>query len=92
MPLKNPSREQREAALKELHIVVQPDDSPIHKVKSLSHARRVTQERVDEVTANTESLTLAAFSHQAINLTTPKTAVANSVADFSKLAGLASAK
>lgn len=41
--LKNPSREQREEAMKSVHVVVMPDDSPIHKVKSPNlHRRKVT--------------------------------------------------
>ena len=44
--LKNPNREARINAMKDLHIVVEPDDSPVHRLAHQLHVKKVTADRV----------------------------------------------
>lgn len=54
--------------------------------------RRVEKEKIEEIADNTESLTMAAFSNNAISLTIPQSTGSNNLFNFSKLAGLKAAK
>ena len=91
--LRNPNHEQRKDALKAIHVIVQPDDSPVHVFgKMLPGTRKVTEDKVDSVVEHTESLTLAAFGKHAIDLSLPSSHSKTEVFDFTKLAGLAEAK
>lgn len=55
-------------------------------------SERVSREKIEEIADNTESLTMAAFSNHAINLTIPEVKGSNTLFNFSKLAGLKAAK